>query len=99
MFDFLGRPGDMPESPGKPSFTKADRLHVRMNWGLVAVIWAGGVITVLVVWVLLANGKPVDWAAAVGTALGGPTAGIIPLAWQMRARYDRLGPDDNFLEP
>jgi hypothetical protein len=90
----------MPESHGKPSFGETYRpRRGPMTWGRVALVWAGGVITVLVLWGLLGNGKPVDWVAGVAIALVGPTVGIFPLAWRMRQRADRLGPDDDFLEP
>jgi hypothetical protein len=69
-----------------------------LTWGRVALIWASGVASVLIIWGFLGNGKPTDWLAGVATALTGPTAGIIPLAMIMRQRSDRLGPDDNFLE-
>jgi hypothetical protein len=49
------------------------------------------VIIIFLVWVLLANGEPVDWTAAVAVALVGPTIGIAPLAGRMRQRADEPG--------
>ena len=82
----------MPERRGKPSYRGTYRAQRGpMTWGRLALAWATGVITVLVVWGLLANGKPVDWAAAVAAALVSPTAAIFCLAWMMRQLADRLG--------
>jgi hypothetical protein len=85
----------MSEAPGKQGFRAADRpRRGPMTWWGVALIWASGVIFILVLWALFANGKPVDWALAVAIALICPTIGIIPVAGWVRERAQQPGRDD-----
>jgi hypothetical protein len=85
----------MSEAPGKQGFRAAGRLRRGpVTWWGVALLWASGVILILVLWALFAGGKPVDWALAVAIALICPTIGIAGVAWRVRERARQPGRDD-----
>jgi hypothetical protein len=65
------------------------------RWQLV-LIWASGALTVVVVWALLGGD---NWGTGAAVAVIGPAAGMVPLAWRMRQRADKLDPDDDDLGP
>ena len=84
----------MPQSRGNPISRENHRPRRRQIMGGLALAWASGVVTVLIVWGLLHVGQPIDWTAGVAIALVAPTMAICALAWTIRRRADRLGPDD-----
>jgi hypothetical protein len=85
----------MSEAPGNQEFRAAGRLRRGpMTWRGVALMWASGVILILVLWAAIASGKPVDWAPAVVIALICPTIGILPVAWRVRERARQPGRGD-----
>jgi hypothetical protein len=64
-------------------------------WQFSALIWASGIILVLLIQLLFAHaaGKPVDWLAAVAMALIIPSAGSVGLALALRQQAQRPGKD------
>jgi hypothetical protein len=84
----------MSESPGKTGFSETYRpRRGPMTWGHVALIWASGVILILVLWAVFA-GRPTNWPVGIAIALICPSIGITSLAWKVHERAGQPGKND-----
>jgi len=90
--DLPGRSADVLESPGEPGFSETHWPgYRRIPWAQLALLWAGFVAFMLLLWALIAS-SPVNWTQGAVTALAAATALTVVLAWRMHGRADLAEP-------